>query len=106
MAKPILYYALTNWYYGGFRVVGVTSEKGRQWYGRDQHDQVTHGLFRDILYKFPEGTTWEFAHAACARAEAERECHKAGINAAKRQLYNLEQARNDAVLVAAKGLLV
>lgn len=107
MAKEIQYFALVSRFGPAFmRVVGVTSEKGGQWYGRDHQDQATHGSLDDIIYRFPEGTEWEFAHAATVRAREEHERHDPAVKAAKRQWLNLEDARSEAMIVAAKGLMV
>lgn len=108
MAKPVLYYALTRkWNYATGRswsVLAVTSEKGRQVYGRDEHDAATHCRAGDVLYRFPPGTPLEFAKAAGDRATREEARHAEGIEAARRKLADLQRDRDLAVLDAAKGL--
>lgn len=105
MVKPILYYALTRGAYSrnGFKVLGVTSTKGGQVYGRDEYDAVTHVAERDVIHRFPEGTTLEFAQAAQLRADAERKKHEPGIRMARDEVSRLEEVKNAAVLRAAKG---
>lgn len=106
MAKPILFYALIRHglYRRGFNVLSVTSEKGGQIYGRDEREGTTHVSERDVIYRFPEGTTFEFAKAATDRADREQERHALGIAKAESHLAGLRKARELAVLDAAKGL--
>lgn len=107
MAKPILYYALAKAfsYSSGFDVIGVTSEAHRQVYGRSLvNDAVTHVRAADVIYRFPEGTTAEFALSARARADGERGRHQAEIERARQRVKNLEGHRDMCVLDAAKGL--
>lgn len=107
MAKPILYYALIRkWDYGTGRswtALGVTSEKGRQVYGRTADDRVTHCAASDVLHRFPEGTPFLFAQDAGERASREEARHRDRIEEARRKLRKLERDRDLAVLDAAKG---
>jgi len=104
MSKPILYYALNRAGWGrAFDVLAVTSEKGRQVYGRRLDDSVTHVSERDIIHRFPEGMGAEFARAATERADAEAKRHATGIRMARDEVTRLEAARDAAVLAAAKG---
>lgn len=105
MARPILYYVLTRGGYGrAFRVIGVTSEKGRQVYGRDESDAATHVGELDVIYRFPEGTTLEFAKDASRRADKEADRHVVGITQASAEMSRLRDVRDAAILAAAKGL--
>lgn len=102
--KPTLYYCLVRGGYGqGFKVLAVTSEKGRQVYGRDEDDASTHVASRDVIHRFPEGTTLDFARAASDRAMAEADHHKLGIRMASEELSRLQDVKDAAVLAAAKG---
>lgn len=108
MAKPILYYVLVRkWEYAtgrAWRVLGVTSEKGRQVYGRwPDDDAATHVGQLDVIHRFPEGTTLEFASAAGERATREERRHAAAIEEARNRVKNLERHRDMCVLDAAKG---
>lgn len=105
MSKPILYYVLVRHPYGrrGFTVLGVTSEKGRQVYGRTEDDAATHVSERDVIHRFPEGTTLEFAAAASTRADQEYKRHEVGISQARAELSRLEDLRTQRTLEAAKG---
>lgn len=109
MAKPILYYVLARgffWRTGrGFRVIGVTSEKGGQVYGRDERDHVTHVSAGDVLHRFPAGTSLEFAAAAGDRADEEWKRHEVGIRMAREELSRLEDLRQQRTLEAAKGVI-
>lgn len=105
MAKPILFYALAKALYrDGFRVIGVTSEKGRQVYGRDEADAVTHVAEFDVIHRFPPGTSEAYAKASRDRAARVKERMHGGVAHAE----NLaRQARRDidaAILQAAKGV--
>lgn len=107
MAKPILFYCLLRGGYGrGFKVLGVTTEKHRIVYGRDEDDGLTSASVRDVLHRFPEGTPLEFAKDAGKRADAEAERHKVGLQIARAELSWLEDRKAAAVLAAAKGTLV
>lgn len=109
MAKPILFYILARggWGHGyGFRVIGVTSEKGRQTYGRDESDSPTHVGRFDVIYRFPDGTTEEFAKAARNRAEKVKERMKGGVANAEDEARRRRQEMDAAILRAAKGLAV
>lgn len=106
-AKPILYYVLARggWSERGFRIIGVTSEQRRKVYGRAQPSDVPTSLSaRDVVYRFPEGTTAEFALAASDRAAKERAKHSGGIAQAQAKLDRLRAAQSLAILDAAKGL--
>lgn len=104
MAKPILYWALARGLYGErFRIIGVTSEKGRQVYGRDDADAVTHVSDRDVLYRFPEGTTEAYAKQASVRAQRARESTDAMVRGAHRTYLDASQNQQNAILAAAKG---
>lgn len=108
MAKPIQYYVLVRHGFGrrSFSVLGVTSEKGRQVYGRDEHDAATHVSVRDVIHRFPEGTALEFARDASKRADEEYKRHEVGIRQARDELERLEGLRTQRTLEAAKGTLV
>lgn len=107
MAKPIQYYALTKafGYTHGFDVLGVTSEAHGQVYGRSSiSDTVTHVRRSAVLYRFPDGTSEEFAKAAKRRADLEHVRHGAEIEKARARVVNLTGHRDMCVLDAAKGL--
>lgn len=105
MAKPILFWALARSLYGGgFRIIGVTSEKGRQVYGRDSADAVTHVAEHDVVHRFPPGTPEDFAKAARQRADREAEKHAGAVDHAYRQYRAAQERRDAAILKAAKGL--
>lgn len=109
MAKPITHYVLVRQgysrYRGGFTVLGVTSEKGGQVYGRDERDHVTHVSARDVLHRFPDGTMREFAAAAGERATAEYARHEVAVRMAREELSRVEDLRQQRTLEAAKGVL-
>lgn len=108
MAKPILYYVLARgglYARRGFRVIGVTSEKGRQVYGRDEHDAATRVSASDVIHRFPEGTMLEFAKAATERADAEYKRHEVAVRMAREELSRVEDLRQQRTLEAAKGIL-
>jgi hypothetical protein len=107
MVKPIQYYVLVRHGFGrrGFTVLGVTSEKGRQVYGRDEHDAATHVAERDVIYRFPPGTSLDFAKDATKRADEEYARHETGIRLAREELDRLHSLRDQRTLEAAKGIL-
>ena len=110
MAKPIQYYVLVRGYHyrtgRGFKVLGVTSEKGRQVYGRDPDtDAATHVAAHDVIHRFPADAKLEFAKAATQRADEEYARHQIGIEQARAELSRLEDLRNQRTLMAAKGEL-
>lgn len=107
MAKPILYYVLARGSYGrrGFTALGVTSEKGGQVYGRDENDYATHISVRDVVHRFPEGTSLDFARDATKRADEEYRRHEVGIRMAREELSRLEDLRQQRTLDAAKGVV-
>lgn len=108
MSKPILYYVLARgglYARRGFRVLGVTSEKGRQVYGRDEHEAATHVSASDVIHRFPPGTSLDFAKAAGDRADVEYKRHEVGISMARAELSRLEDLRQQRTLEAAKGIL-
>lgn len=104
MAKPILFYALVPGHWGGqgFRVIGVTSEKGRQVYGRDEADGVTHVAEGDVLHRFPPGTSEAHAKDARKRAERTRERMKGGVDHAEQTARQRRREMDAAILAAAK----
>lgn len=108
MAKPIQYYVLAKRFgYArrGFTVLGVTSEKGGQVYGRTEDDEVTHVSARDVIHRFPAGTSLEFAKDATKRADEEYARHEVGIRMAREELDRLTALRDQRTLEAAKGML-
>lgn len=110
MAKPILYYVLVRGYHyrtgRGFKVLGVTSEKGRQVYGRDPDtDAATHVAAHDVIHRFPADAKLDFAEAATQRADEEYARHEVGISQARAELSRLEGLRTQRTLEAAKGVL-
>lgn len=111
MAKPITHFVLAkNGGMGrfsarGFRVIGVTSTKGRQIYGRElPGDNVTHISEFDVTHKFPEGTTLETALGSIDRAEKEYALHNPGIKEAESLAYQRREAQSLATSAAAKGI--
>lgn len=106
MSKPILYYVLINkWHYGRetrFSVLGVTSEKGGQVYGRDETDRVTHVARLDVIHRFEPGTSLEWAKAAGERAENASKLFDVPLQQARAEVSRLEDARRAATLAAAK----
>ena len=109
MVKPIQYYVLVRGgftrYRAGFTALGVTSEKGGQVYGRDEHDRVTHVSSRDVIHRFPEGTSLDFAKAASDRADAEYKRHEVAVRMAREELSRVEDLRKQRTLEAAKGVI-
>jgi hypothetical protein len=106
MPKPIQFYALVRGRYHhsrGFSLIGVTSEKGRQVYGRDEFDAATHVSDRDVIHRFSPEATLEFCKAAPVRADLESKLHSVGISQARAELSRLEDNQRQAVLAAAKG---
>lgn len=107
MSKPILFYVLVRGfsYRNGFTVLGVTSERHGQIYGRTlPDDTITHVARRSLFYRFPDGTPPEFAIAAKARADKEWLRHEKGIQEAERRVASLRSHRENCVEDAAKGL--
>lgn len=105
MAKPFLFYALVKGYWasGGFRIIGVTSEKGRKVYGRDEADATTNVADRDVLHRFPPGTDPAFCLAARDRANRAAERLQGSVAHAEAEAYRLRRERDAAILEAAKG---
>lgn len=104
-AKPVLFWALVRGQYGDhFRVIGVTSEQRRQVYGRDGADAPTHVSARDVLHRFPEGTTEDYAKAASMRAQRAKEKYAGTVKAAHRKYLDASAIQQTAILNAAKGL--
>lgn len=103
MAKEFIGFGLIR-KYADVRAIGITSEKRGQTYGRYlDNDHVAHWGRHDVFYRFPADTTPEFAMAASERAAKERAKHADGIEAARHRLRQLETARDEAVVDAAKG---
>lgn len=106
MAKPVLFYALVPGYNSrghGFRLIGVTSEKGGQLYGRDEQDCVTHISARAVLHRFLPEETLTFCKAAYDRADATRKRLVPGVEEAERHARALRKGMEAAILDAAKG---
>lgn len=108
MAKPITHFVLAKNGYRyasrGFRVIGVTSVKGRQVYGRElPGDNATHISQWDVIHTFPEGTTLEHALASIDRAEKEYTLHSKDIQEAQVRARDLSEFQKIATEAAAKG---
>lgn len=109
MAKPFIGYAIIGGYNPrssmGFTILGVTSERAGQVYGRSlPGEYATHLNQRDVLYRFPKGTQEAFALAAATRAHAEFARHFDAIAQARVALQKLERDQRHLTLQAAKGL--
>lgn len=107
MAKPILFYALVTGHHPhghGFRLLGVTSEKGRQVYGRDpDSDMVTHRSDRDVLHRFLPEHTEEFCRAAHDRAGKMQQRLIGNVTQAEQNACTLRSEMARQILSAAKG---
>lgn len=102
--KPALYYAMiTAWDAGlGFKVIAVTSEKGRQVYGRDLAGNSTNRQTDDVIYRFP---TEEAARGAPERARAARAAYAERIKEARMVLDAFIKEERAAVYAAARGVV-
>lgn len=108
MTKEIQYYVLAKgglYARRGFRVIGVTSEKGRQVYGRTEDDAATHVSASDVIHRFPAGTSLEFAKGAGKRADEEYARHEVAVRMAREELDRVYALRDQRTLEAAKGIL-
>jgi hypothetical protein len=72
---------------GYYEVLEVTTEKGRQVYGRDADGAATHVSIRDVLKRC---TSRPEADEILRRAEEVKTRHRAGIDAARRALADAE----------------
>ena len=99
MAKKIKSVALVRARFGGYRLLGVTSIKGRQHYGRWlDTEESTHVVDRDVLHTFPNDIA---ALEAIDRINAVEAQHKPLIQAANAALVAAQQARRVAIKAAA-----
>ena len=88
--KPIIKYAVIRSYgvRGPFILIGVTTVKGRQVYGRFLHDEAsTHVAECDVLCFVP---TAERAYSLLERAGAVKAKHKRAIDDAQRALVRAQ----------------
>lgn len=104
MTKPAIFYALVSGWSrhsgNGFQILTVTSEKGGQVYGRDEHECVTHRSVRDVIHRFTDEATAKGAHA---RADAVRKRLTPAVEEAHSTYQRLDRERSAAILAAAKG---
>ena len=95
--KPALYYSIKGGvHYGGsLRIVAVTSEKRRCWYGRYTRDNTaTHGRFGDLTGKFK---TPEAAEGARSGIKATFASYEGRIAAAEGAYKAIQRERREAV---------
>jgi len=108
MAKEFIGYGLVSGWSGagvGFRAIGITSVARRQVYGRFMDDDgITHVSERDLIYRFPEGTSAEQASEAASRYKASYDRLTPAVEAAAKTLKDLQRNREYAALDAAKTL--
>jgi hypothetical protein len=97
--RPILYYGVIR-VWGGFEVIGVTTERGRQVYGRRADESSTHVAARDVIAKLPDQQSALSFMAKAGRIKAK---HRPKIKEAERELTNAKGAeqRELEALVAA-----
>ena len=99
MAKKIKSVALVRARFGGYRLLGVTSIKGHQHYGRWlDTEEGTHVADRDVLHTFPNDIAALEAIDRINKVEAH---HKTIIKAAEMALSATQQARRVAIKAAA-----
>lgn len=89
--KPIIYHAVIR-VWGGFEIIGVTTEKGRQVYGRRLDESSTHVAARDVVARFPDHQT---ALSFISRAGKIKAKHRGKIKEAERALSFAHRAEQD-----------
>lgn len=92
MKKPIFYAVIRERGFaakGYFEILTVTTERGRQLYGRDDQEASTHVAARDCLKRCD---TREEADAVLVAAENIRTRHRKNISEARRALTLAESA--------------
>lgn len=107
MAKAVLFYAMVHGYHPhghGFRLLAVTSEKGRQVYGREVDTyMVTHRSDRDVLHRWAPGTSLEYVQGAFDRAARMKEKLQETVDQAERTARSLRAEMMRQVMVSACG---
>ena len=86
--KPISYYGVIRVWHG-FDVLAVTTERGRQVYGRRADESSTHVAARDVLVKLPDAQSAQSFMAKAGRIKAK---HRPKIKEAERNLMLAQQA--------------
>lgn len=102
--KPALFYAVTHRPYGPrdrLRVVAVTSEKSRRWYGREG-DEPTNGTVADLITRFQDEAVAQ--DAARLYGEAYRVATPK-VAAAELALNEARTARDEAAMAAISDLI-
>ena len=100
MPKKFIQFALIgNTYNRRYRILGVTTRKGRQTYGRWlDDDSSSHVSDRDVVHYFDSEAE---ATASIRRIEAAEEHHRPLIAAARTALTTAETNRRIAIKAAA-----
>ena len=88
--KPIKEYGVIR-VWGGFEVIGITTERGRQTYGRRADDSSTHVASRDVVAKLPDQQSALSFMAKAGRIKAK---HRPKIKDAERALTEARRAED------------
>jgi hypothetical protein len=84
--KPIRHYAVVR-VWGGFEILGVTTEVGRQTYGRRLDASSTHVATRDVIARLPDRDS---ALSLMERAGRIRAKYRPKIDEARRHVNLLD----------------
>ena len=99
MKRPI-HHAIVRQNFGTPRIVAVTTEKARQWYGRTDDDSATHGSWRDILSRHATREEAESRLSVMTGIEQQYHALSDRLADASRRLHHLHE---EALKTAATG---
>lgn len=88
--KPIICYAVIR-VWGGYEIIGVTTEVGRQTYGRRLDESSTHVSTRDVVARLPDRDS---ALSLMERAGRIRAKYRPKIDEARRAAQLIEAQQN------------
>jgi hypothetical protein len=91
--KPIKEYGVIR-VWGGFEMIGITAERGRQVYGRRLDESSTHVAARDVIARLPDRDSALSVMEKVGRVRAK---FRPKINEAQRAVQTLERVRDEEI---------